>query len=143
MDTAMVFRVEHATERSTLGPGHFLGPYHHHSTTPQVQDLTQLLLEEHNDPTSGRPIWDDEKWETTAGDPVSLGHRPDKGGYISGFRDFDQLNDWFELALRELMEEAGFVLRVYEVPRDHVFLGRKQLAFLPQDATAVATWHLA
>lgn len=54
--------------------------------------------------------------------------------YRFGFKSLKQLSKWFlKTELKEL-KKRGFVIRKYEVDKEHVLFGSKQVAFLKRKA---------
>lgn len=60
-------------------------------------------------------------------EPFGNGGPTDYYNYRFGFSDMEQLNNWFSPQEQELLNDAGFVISVYE--GKEVLMGRHQVAF--------------
>lgn len=102
-----VYRYEHEDGR---------GPYRSSMTSPE---LDALLYEEHGD-SKDHPNWLDE-YDSAFYDDT----------YLAGFTSIEQVHNWFNLAIRTLLEKDGFVLIEYDVPDEYVHIGKsgKQCIF--------------
>lgn len=68
--------------------------------------------------------------EAHSHNPTHPGIRQEFGQYydhcVCGFDSMDQLHAWFAPEWLEAMAEAGFVLRVFELPATHMIAGEYQ-----------------
>lgn len=71
---------------------------------------------------------DDHPMPGADGIPMEV-FRPFERAFVFGFETLSQVNDWFSPQDRKKLDDHGFFLSTYEVDKEHVHLGRKQLIF--------------
>jgi hypothetical protein len=64
--------------------------------------------------------------------------------YIFAFASIKSLKNWFDEKWRNILNEAGFFIRVYDVPSDFVKNGstKKQICFLKEESIFIKTISL-
>ena len=85
------------------------------------------------------PYYNREKWDPPNGGIASDRHpMPYSDGlnydeypneHRFGFADVSAMKRWFDPKDRSRLVKADFVCRIYEVPKEHVRLGKSQLVF--------------
>lgn len=116
-----------------------IGPYQ-----DSTWGLGRRLADDHSDGSHPSPKQKGEPWEgLEASNLFGLySRRPDNRSIADeycGFLDIEQMISWFSPGWRKLMDEAGFVLAVYECEEADVFLGEHQITFRKRDAKLVLT----
>lgn len=104
-----------------------IGPYHSFGNSEALGER----LEIHRTYTGA-----DDPWPSPWEDGV-LTSRTGFDAYFFGFASMRDLRAWFSLRERKLLEDAGFHITVFRVPRKYVIVGGKQVAFQRDKSMAI------